>query len=156
MTAMITKYIKNAFKKRTVGFYFTLGAAIIALVGAILYVICDASDISYSSLGFTMMLVGAITVLFTVFTDFSFAPVIPSIFYSAGFALTLDGALPSLSDVWNGVNFIGGNGILATIFAGVFLIADLFAIVGCFMNQRKKESFIPNDDTDMQAIVQDI
>lgn len=138
---MIKDLFKNAFKDRTVGFYVTLSAAIIAFIGTLLYLITDGTDRTFSLGAFLFLLIGAISVALTVFTDLKFAPVIPSVLYTAGLAMCLRVVLPSLSDVWNGVHFIGGNAVLGTIFAAIFLVADVCSITACFMEQRKFESY---------------
>lgn len=138
---MIKDLFRNAFKNRTVAFYVTLSAAIIAFVGALLYLITDGTDRTFSLGAFLFVLIGALSVGLTVFTDLQFAPVIPSVLYSAGIAMCLRVVLPSLSDVWNGVHFIGGNAVLGTIFAAIFLVADVCSIIACFMEQRKFESY---------------
>lgn len=54
----------------------------------------------------------------------------------SGFALTVNAALPSISDVWNGVNFIGGNATLGIIFSVTFFVAAVAGIISCFMKER--------------------
>lgn len=128
--------LRSAFKNRTVGFYIGLTAAVIALVGAILYIAIDASDRTFSLIAFILMLVGVAAELLVVFTDLPFMPVVSAGLYIAGFSLTLNAALPSVSDVWNGVNFIGGNATLGIIFSVTFLVCALAGIVSCFLSQR--------------------
>lgn len=129
--------VKQAFKNRTVGFYIGLAAAVVALIGDILYIAIDGADRTFTSAGFALVLVGAIAELLVVFTEFRFAPLIPAAFYIGGFALALNVALPSLSDVWNGVTFIGGNATLGVIFSATFLICATAQTASCFMNQRR-------------------
>ena len=50
--------VRNAFKNRTIGFYIGLAAAVIALVGAVLYIATDASDRTFTAVGFALMLAG--------------------------------------------------------------------------------------------------
>ena len=57
---MIKDLFKNAFKDRTVGFYVTLSAAIIAFIGALLYLITDGTDRTFSLGAFLFVLIGAI------------------------------------------------------------------------------------------------
>ncbi len=130
--------IKEAFVNRTVGFYLTFGAACVAFISSLVYLV-DIGDRTFTVLGMLCMLIGAATVLLTLFTDWQWTPMVPAVLYVLGFAFTLNAALPSLSDVWNGVNFIGGNATMGLIFSIAFFVCVIAAIVGCFMNQRKPE-----------------
>lgn len=47
-------------------------------------------------------------------------------------------AVPSLSDVWNHVNFIGGNAFLGMTFAGVYLVAAILGVIVCFTGITKE------------------
>ena len=125
--------IKDSFKERATGFWLTFGAACLAFVGALLYVIVDSADRTFSVIGFVFMLAGALSVLLTVFTDWKWTPAVPALLYVVGFAFTLHAMLPSLSDVWNGVNFIGGNAMAGLTFSIIFFVACIAAAVACFL-----------------------
>lgn len=140
--------VKNAFRNRTIGFYIGLAAALIALIGAILFVAIDGSDRTFTAAGFALMLVGALAEVVVIFADLKFVPFVSTALYIGGFALTINAALPSISDVWNGVNFIGGNATLGIIFSVTFFISALAGIVACFMSERK--SVTVDDVTEVQ------
>lgn len=61
------------------------------------------------------------------------APLVPTAFYAAAFGLVLRVAVPSLSDVWNHVNFIGGNAALGMTFAGVYFVCAILGCISCFL-----------------------
>lgn len=128
--------VRNAFKNRTIGFYLGLAAAVIALVGAALYIATDSSDRTFTAVGFALMLAGAVAELLVIFTDLKFVPLVCAGLYIGGFALTVNAALPSISDVWNGVHFIGGNATLGIIFSVTFFVAAVAGIISCFMKER--------------------
>ena len=125
------------FKDRTVGFYIGLAGAVLALVSDLVWLIIDHADRTFDLLAFILILVGALSFALVVFTKFEFAPIIPAVLLIAGLALALNVILPSVSDLWNGVNFIGGNGVLGAIFAGIFLVCTILETVCCFMKERK-------------------
>lgn len=139
--------VKKAFKQRTIGFYLILASAIIAFVADFIYLIIDHSDRTFSLTGFLCMLFGSLSVVLILFTDFGIMPLITSILYTLGFTFTMYAVLPSLSDVWNNVNFIGGNGILGLVFGIIFLVSTLLAIVSCFMSLRKEEVVILKENS---------
>lgn len=109
-------------------------AAGIALLGSVLYLLLDRGDRTFSWLAFGLALGGAAITLLPLKTKLVFAPILPTALYAAAFGLVLRVALPSLSDVWNGVNFIGGNAVLGMTFAGAYLICGVLGCVACFMN----------------------
>jgi hypothetical protein len=114
-------------------------AAAIALIGSVLYLILDHGDRTFSWLAFGLALAGAALTLLPVKTKLAFAPLLPTALYAAAFGLVLRAALPSLSDVWNGVNFIGGNATLGMTFAGVYLICGILGCAACFMNSSSAD-----------------
>ncbi len=138
--------VRNSFKNRTIGFYIGLAAAAIAFVGAVLYVATDASDRTFSAAGFALMLVGAAAEIVVIFSDIKVAPLVSALLYIVGFALTVNAALPSISDVWNGVHFIGGNATLGIIFSVTFFISAAAGIVACFMNERAEKIKTADDE----------
>jgi len=134
---MLKSIFVHPFKNRTVGYYLGLAAAAIAIVSSILLVAIDHGDKTCSMEAFAMMLVGGILFVSVMFIDIKVLPVIPGVFFIIGFALELCATLPSLSDVWNGVNFIGGNAYTGLAFTIIFAVCALLSIVSNFMEQRK-------------------
>ena len=130
--------MKKSFADRNFGFYILLAAAFVALAGAILYLALDGGDRTFTILGFLLALAGAVSTILAVLTRLKFAPLVPTAFYAAASAFVLRLALPSLSDLWNKVNFIGGNAVLGMSFAGVFLLCAALATVSCFTGPEKR------------------
>ena len=60
-----------------------------------------------------------------------------SLLYIAACAFHLTVALPSISDLWNNVNFIGGNQEAAIVFGIIFLAIMLFLIVLNFFGDKQ-------------------
>lgn len=118
--------------KLTKGRIILLAAAALALVGSVLYLILDNGDRTFSWLGFGLALGGVALTALPLFLDPAVLPILPAAAYAAAFGIVLRAALPSLSDVWNGVNFIGGNAALGMIFSGVYLAAAILACIACF------------------------
>lgn len=130
--------MKNKIADRGVGFWISIAAGIISLLGSILYLVLDGADKTFTPLGFGLALGGAVATVL-VLTRFRIAPLISSVLYAAAFGVTLRVALPSLSDVWNKVNFIGGNATSGMTFSAVYLLCGLLSCVACFMGQTKSE-----------------
>ena len=131
--------MKNAFKNRGLGFYMNLIAGAAALLGAILYIVLDGTDKTFTVVGFALALAGAGSTALAVFTRLKFAPFLPAAFYAAAFGAVLRVAVPSLSDVWNKVNFIGGNAAMGMAFAGVFFLCAVLGTVSCFAGSNGQD-----------------
>lgn len=131
--------MKNVLKGRGLGLSVSLTAGAAALAGAVLYLILDGADKTFAPLGFALALAGAASTALVVFTRLKFAPLVPAALYAAAFGVVLRVAVPSLSDVWNKVNFIGGNAALGMGFAGVFLLCAVLGAVACFAGTDPKE-----------------
>ena len=105
MKKVFTKYIAD----KTIIYLIGLVFAFIALISSILYIAIDGGDKSYSTTSFVLMLVGSILFIPTIFLKYDVLSIIPGLLFAFGFGEALRATLPPLSDVWNGVNFIGGN-----------------------------------------------
>lgn len=129
--------MKKYFENRTAGFWIGLAAAIMVLVTDVAFVAVDASDRTFSWIVFGLMLAGCALHLMVVFTDLRLAPLFSSVFFGVGTALHIYVGLPTLSDIWNGVNFIGGNPTAVIVFGALFAAGMVLSMVSCFMEQRK-------------------
>lgn len=130
--------MKELFKDRTVGFYVGLAGAALALVADILFVIIDHADRTFSMIAFVLVLIGSLLYAARLVKDFKFMPMLSGVTFAVGFAVELYTVLPSLSDVWNHVNFIGGNAAVGTTFTVIFLVAAICSIVACFTDGKKE------------------
>lgn len=125
------------FNNRTAGFWIGVSASILMLIGDLLFIVTDYGDRTFSLTTFILILVGVLGEVLVIFTNFKFAPLIPSICYGVALSLHLYLGLPTLSDVMNGVNFIGGNPTAVIQFGIIFFLGTIAAIVSCFMEQSK-------------------
>ena len=125
------------FKNRTVGFWIGLAAAFLMLIADIIFIITDYSDRTFSMVTFILILIGVAGEVLIIVKDFKFAPLLPSICFGVAMSIHFYVGLPTLSDVMNGVNFIGGDPNAVIMFGVVFLIGTFFAIASCFMKQSK-------------------
>lgn len=130
--------MKKMFQDRGPGLYLSLIAGAAALLGAILYLVLDGGDKTFTPIGFGLALAGAASTALVVFTRLKFAPFIPSALYAAAFGVVLRVAVPSLSDVWNKVDFIGGNAAMGMGFAGAFLLCAVLGAASCFTGDERE------------------
>lgn len=137
MNNFVQKYVKN----KTVGFWLGLGAAVALLLTDILFIALDFGDNTFSIVTFALILVGAAIEIAYFFLDFKFLDFLPlaaCLCFGVAIGQHWQLGLETLSDVWNGVNFIGGNYRMAVGFGIVFVLGTITAIVSCFLGQRKE------------------
>ena len=129
--------MKNLFRARTAGFYLGLLASLAALIGAVGMIATDLGDITFSWITIALMAAGILFECINCVTDLSDAPLLSALCFGCGFSWHLYKGLPALSDIWNGVNFIGGNAQAVIVYGVFFAVATLLSVISCFMAQRK-------------------
>ncbi|MCX4313585.1 MAG: hypothetical protein OSJ83_06995 [Clostridia bacterium] len=136
MNKFIEKYVKN----KTVGFWLGFGASLALLITDIIFIAVDFSDRTFSAVTFALILVGAAAEIAYFFLDFGFLdfiPLVACLCFGVALGMHLNLGLATLSDVWNGVNFIGGDPKAAIGFGIVFILGTIVTAISCFMRQRK-------------------
>lgn len=116
--------------------YVILAVGIIADAA---FIAMDSGDITFSMGCFGCVLAGSIVGLLDLFVSLDLLLWLASILYVAGVGFHLYAALPSISDLWNHVNFIGGNQPLAIAFGSIFIVIMLFLLSANFVVERKTE-----------------
>lgn len=129
--------MKKVFSARTVGFYLGFIACLAALAGAVGLVATDMGDRTFSWITIALMGGGIVFGCINGVTDLAIAPLLSTLCIGCGFCWHLYIGLPTLSDIWNGVNYIGGNAQAVMVYGGSFAAAMLLSIISCFMAQRK-------------------
>lgn len=132
------KIFDKFFKDKTIIYLVGLLFSFVALISSILYIALDGGDKSYSGTSFILMLVGSLLFIPTLFVKFDILSIIPGLLYVFGFGEALRATLPPLSDVWNGVNFIGGNAFMGLTFTIIFFICMVVQIVVVFNKKYKQ------------------
>ena len=140
------EFVKNYFKNRTLGFWLAFGAAVLAFVSSIVYIIVylatagSAIDRVFSPLTFAMMLVGSLTAVAAEQLGFWFGRLVPAAFYSVAVAYHFMQTMYTMADAITGVAFLGGNLTLALIFGILFAVAAIAHILSCFLGDKVAES----------------
>ena len=112
------------------------------LAADIVFIIFDYGDRTFSFVTFGLIIAGFAAELLVLIKNYYFAPLLSSICFGVALSMHLYLGFPTLSDVVNGVNFIGGNPQAVIIFGIAFLIGTVASLVSCFMNQSKSEALI--------------
>lgn len=138
--------MKNLFKDRKTGFYLTLIAAGLAIVGAIVYLIMYQAtadpvtgtvDRVFNWLNFALILAGGLIALGGEALRLRFVPILAGACYAIGLARHLVETAYPLADVLTKVPFFGGNPSLAITFAVIFSLAALVHVAASFMEHNQ-------------------
>ncbi len=134
--------MKRLFQDAKPGLYLSLAAAVIALAGAVAYVIIymaagETVDRVFSWLTLGLMLGGAAVTLAGEVLKLPFTPILGGACFAVGLANHLVETAYPLADVLTGVPFFGGNPTLAIAFSVVFGLAAILNVAGAFMAHRK-------------------
>lgn len=138
--------MKNLLENRKLGFWLTAGAACLALIGAIVYLIVyqmtadpttGTVDRVFSWLTFGLMLGGAVVSCVGEVTRLRIVPVAAMILYSVALANHLVETAYPLADVLTKVPFFGGNPTLAIAFSVLFGIVAVVQVAASFMEHNK-------------------
>lgn len=140
--------VKEFFKGRTVGWYLMAATVVIAFVSLLFYAIHSPSNLKTGG-------ESAFDAVFLVFIIFGFAAAVADLilnikyvdflapvaatFFGVAFGIMVADMLPTASDVWNKLTFIGGDfvGYLAyTILSGITAVA---AIVATFLGTKNSD-----------------
>lgn len=134
----------KVFSNRTIGFWIGLAASVLMLVGDVVFIIADGADRTFSFITFGLILGGVACQALVVLLDWKVMPLLCAVCFGAALSYHLFLGLPTLSDVVNGVNYIGGNPTAVVAFGGVFAAGTLLTLCASFMNQRKPTLYVEN------------
>lgn len=128
----------NLFKSKSAAQYIAYTALLIGLIADIVFLVLDFGDFTFTTGCFVCILLGSLVGLADFFLNNDLCLWVASFLYSAAVGFHLFKGLQSVSDLWNGVNFIGGNQTLAIGFGIIFIVLAITLIVLNFCNTKKK------------------
>ena len=118
----------NFFKGKSTGFYCGLGAGIVGIANAIIYIVYSTSVGHFDTLIFVLLLLAGLSCGGMVFTKFKFMPVIPAVLFSAAFGFYINDRLIMFEEM---INEIYGMTESGAILGAVLLIFALTLV--CFI-----------------------
>lgn len=137
---MLNKLYETFVKDRTVGYWLAVASAAAFLIADVAFIATDMGDRTFSLVTFFFIL-GGVAVEFAYAAlgkkGPDFLPVVSCALYGVALGMHWNLGLATLSDVWNGVKFVGGNATAALAFGIVFAVCTAAATVSCFMDQKK-------------------
>lgn len=134
--------MKRLTQDAKLGFWLSAIAAVVALVGAVAYVViymataAETVDRVFSWLTFGLALGGAVITLAGETLRLPFTPILGGACFSVALANHLVETAYPLADVLTGVPFFGGNPTLAIAFSVVFGAAAVLNVIAAFMAHR--------------------
>lgn len=130
------KDLKKRMRARSPFEKVIYASLIVGLVASVSFVVLDAGDVTFSAYCVACIAAGSLVGLADVFLSREALLWVSSLFYTAGVGFHLYAALPSISDLWNHVNFIGGNQTLAIVFGSIFVAVMAVLLVSNFVIER--------------------
>ncbi len=132
--------IKRIFDGRKKIFFAEITVAVLALLGLIYYAVQSNIDKCFSIPYFVFLTMGFAAIMLHAFLRYDFLTVISSVCFGIALGFIIYDMLPSLSDVWNGVTFIGGNLTAYLIYTAYTLVFTVVIIVCSFLGTDKEEN----------------
>ncbi len=140
--------MKNFFQHRKLGFWLTIGAACIAFVGSIAYLISYALtadpvtgewDRVFKWTVFLLMLGGSLIACGGELLRLRFVPILSAVAYGLALAMHLVETAYPLADVLTKVPFFGGNPTLAITFSILFAIVAVVHVIAAFTEHNTEK-----------------
>ena len=133
--------LKEIFAGKSVAHFVFYAVLCLGLVADIVFIAVDFGDFTFHIGCFVCVLLGSIVGLVDiVFPYGNICLWASSLLYVVAFGFHMSVALASLSDLWNGINFIGGNQTVATAFLVIFGVLTLALIALNFFDFKKKNA----------------
>jgi hypothetical protein len=121
-----------------VGFWIGFAASCVLLMADVVFLATDYSDRTFSFITFGLILAGVLIEVVELLKDWCILPLFKAVCFGVAFSFHMYQGLPTLSDIMNGVNFIGGKPMAVVVFGVIFLLGTIAAVVSCFSEQRKE------------------
>ena len=129
----------HIFRGRKASFFVELAAAVIALAGIVYYAVQSNADDCFDLLYMVLMCCGVIAVAAHALLRFEFLLPAAGVLFGGGLGVMVYDMLPTMSDVWNGVHFIGGNLTAYIVYTAVSFVVVAAVICCCFIGTEKAE-----------------
>ena len=129
----------NGFlKNKGIWDYISLASILPAIAMLIYYCMQSTADGCFEVSIVLLLAAGIVLELVYFFIKFDVLPMAASVAFGVALGLMLYYALPTFSDIWNNVNFIGGNAEAYFIYLGILAVAFIVAVVPCFLIEKEK------------------
>lgn len=137
--------IKEKFAQKTVGFYLALAAAVVALVGLIIFAVYNGQGGEKNTWVVVTLLLGIALEIVLFFYDGTFGDIIatlPPMLFAVAMCLTILGGYGNIADHIEGNIVMWGKWELAGLniaMVVVLLVAIVVSVVSCFVKRQKDQ-----------------
>lgn len=131
--------MSKLFQNRTLKDYLEFAALLILLVADILYILLDAGDKTYSMTAFFLVLAGTCLGLMLLALRINDFMIVPALMLAAAAGIQTYISLPTISDIWNHVVYIGGNQTNAVLFLALFIGGTLALTIAGFFPEKERK-----------------
>ena len=129
----------NGFlKNKGIWDYISLASILPAIAMLIYYCMQSTADGCFEVSIVLLLAAGIVLELVYFFIKFDVLPMAASVAFGVALGLMLYYALPTFSDIWNNVNFIGGNAEAYFIYLGILAFTFIVAVGPCFLIGKEK------------------
>ena len=132
--------MRNLLASRTKPVFAAYLIFLVGIITSIVFLITDGADRTFSMGCFLCVVIGSVVGLADILIHLRGMLIFAAaLSYVAGVGFHLYAALPSLSDLWNHVNFIGGNQSAALVFGTIYIVLTAGLIVINFFSLSKPQ-----------------
>ena len=129
--------IRQIVEGRKPTFHVELAAALAAVVCAVYYAVQANADGCFGVWFLLSLCAGVASIAAHAFLRWEFFLPLAGVFFGAATGFIVHDMLPTLSDVWNGVHFIGGNLTAYIVYTAFALLCAVCAIVCTFLGTER-------------------
>ena len=129
------KKVLESYKNASLIVKIAVISLLLTLVADIVFIIVDGKDMTFTLGCFIAVLIGSlIGIMEPALFHNKTCLLVSSLLFAIGIGFHVHKALPSISDLWNHVNFVGGNQMMAIIFGSIFLIEWVILLIANIKN----------------------
>ncbi len=132
------KLIIETYKKKPFVLKIAYIAMAVMLISDIVFLIINGKDQTFDIRCFILLMVGSVIGLLSLKILSNVLLWVTSILYSIAVAFHLYVGLPSISDLWNNVNFIGGNQEISIVFGIIFTLGTIIVVISNFIGESNE------------------
>ena len=127
-------------KNKTVGFYLGLAGGIIGLITAIAYIIYSTSVNLFAPEVFILLLLGVLSELLVLFTDWKWAPLLPVLFFSLALGFHICDRALMFEEMYNHIYGMNERGAILEVVIALLVtnfVSVLTCIIASFSSKKK-------------------
>lgn len=125
-------------KNTSILYKIGLAGVLLSILSVIAFIVTDLGDRTFSWFIVALVLTGSMLYVAKLFINFPLLTLLSSFCFSVATAYSIYLMLPTLSDIWNNVHFIGGNPVQTIVFTSLFFLSDVTTMIACFDDGKAK------------------